>query len=135
MRATFTKPYHDALQAGLYDAEQGPLGRVSIPAGFHQLPAFLIKAGQPLGPRAFFNVIPQLVLAGAFLKGLWEFDRASAEIPEQDSKGIDIHRIIILSCKELRGHVDGGSYDAAGHHGLWLTEAQVCDLGPVLLVQ
>lgn len=31
--------------------------------------------------------------------------------------------------------MDGGSYDAAGHHGLWLTEAQVCDLGPVLLVQ
>jgi hypothetical protein len=45
----------------------------------------------------FFNIIPQLVLAGAFLKGLWEFDRASAEVPEQDSKGIDIHRIIILS--------------------------------------
>lgn len=37
--------------------------------------------------------------------------------------------------KQLRCHVDGSSDNAAGHHGLWFTEAQVCDFGPVLLVQ
>lgn len=43
---------HDALQAGLDDAQQGSLGRVSVPAGLHQLPALLVKRGQTLRPRA-----------------------------------------------------------------------------------
>lgn len=40
-----------------------------------------------------------------------------------------------LTCEELRSHVDGRPDDAAGHHGLGLTKAQVGDLGPVLFVQ
>ena len=40
-----------------------------------------------------------------------------------------------LTGEQLRGHVDGGAHDAAGHHGLGLAEAQVCDLRPVLFVQ
>ena len=40
-----------------------------------------------------------------------------------------------LTCEKFRSHVDGRSYDAPRHHGLRLTEAQVCDLGPVLFVQ
>lgn len=39
------------------------------------------------------------------------------------------------TCKQLRGHVNGGSHYTAGHHGLWFAEAQVGDLCPVLLVQ
>lgn len=39
------------------------------------------------------------------------------------------------TCEQLWSHVDGRSNDAAGHHGLWFTEAQVCDLCTILLVQ
>lgn len=31
--------------------------------------------------------------------------------------------------------MDGSSYYAARHHGLWFTEAQVGDLCPILFVQ
>lgn len=48
----------------------------------------------------FFNIIPELVLAGAFLKGFWESDWTRAEVPEKDPEGVDIHRVIILSCGE-----------------------------------
>ena len=48
----------------------------------------------------FFNIIPELVLTGAFLKGLWEFDWTSAEVPEKDPEGVNIHRVIILSCQD-----------------------------------
>lgn len=47
-RATVAEPDHDALQTRLHNTKQGPLGRVTVPAGLHQLPAFLIKTGQPL---------------------------------------------------------------------------------------
>lgn len=50
----------------------------------------------------FFNVIPELVLAGAFLKSFWEFHWARAEVPEKDPKGVDINRIIILSCQQKK---------------------------------
>lgn len=43
-------PHHDALQAGLHDAEQGPQGGVPVPAGLHQLPALLVETGQALRP-------------------------------------------------------------------------------------
>lgn len=43
---------HDALQAGLHDAQQGPQRRVSVPAGLHQLPALGVEAGQALRPRS-----------------------------------------------------------------------------------
>lgn len=48
----------------------------------------------------FFDVVPQLVLAGAFLKGVWKLHWTSAEIPEQDPKGVHVNRVIVLSCGE-----------------------------------
>lgn len=37
--------------------------------------------------------------------------------------------------EQLWSHVDGRPHDAAGHHGLRFTEAQVSDLCTVLFVQ
>ena len=54
----------------------------------------------------FFNVIPELVLTGAFLKGFWEFDWTSAEVPEKDPEGVDVHRVIILSCEKRRHNAE-----------------------------
>lgn len=48
----------------------------------------------------FLDIIPQLILAGAFLKGFWEFDRTRAEVPEQDPKGVDVHGVVVLPCKK-----------------------------------
>lgn len=50
---TEAQPDHDALQAGLHDAQQGPLGGVAVPARLHQLPALLVEAGQTLGPGSW----------------------------------------------------------------------------------
>lgn len=117
---------HDALQARLNDAQQGPLKRVAVPARLHELPALLVETGQPLWSGTcttqrhvrtrrivcvysrlvcvmwtFFNVGPQLIFAGALLKGFWEFDWTSAEIPEKNPKGVDVNRVIILSCHNI----------------------------------
>lgn len=50
----------------------------------------------------FSHVVPELVLAGAFLKGFWEFDRAGAEVPEEDAESINVHRVVVLPCQEGR---------------------------------
>lgn len=50
--------------------------------------------------RTFFDVIPELVLTGTFLKGFREFHWTSAEVPEEDPKGVDVNRVIILSCEK-----------------------------------
>lgn len=47
----------------------------------------------------FPDVVPELVLAGAFLKGLWEFDRTGAEVPEEDAEGVNVHGVVVLPCQ------------------------------------
>lgn len=53
-------------------------------------------------PLTFSDIVPELVLAGAFLKGFWEFDRAGAEVPEEDAESINVHRVVILPCQDGR---------------------------------
>lgn len=53
-------------------------------------------------PLTFSDIVPELVLAGAFLKGFWEFDRTGAEVPEEDAESINVHRVIVLPCQEGR---------------------------------
>lgn len=67
---------------------------------------------KPNGDDCFtlFDVVPELILAGAFLKGFWEFDRAGAEVPEEDPEGVDVHRVVILSC----GGETGGGEERVG---------------------
>jgi len=43
LRARLAEPVHDPLQHRLDNPQERALGGISIPAGFHQLPAFLIK--------------------------------------------------------------------------------------------
>ncbi len=52
----------------------------------------------------FFNIIPELILARAFLKGFWEFHWTGTKIPEKDPEGVNIHRVIVFSCEE-QGHI------------------------------
>lgn len=61
------------------------------------------KAERPL---TFFDIVPELVLAGAFLKGFWELDRTSAEVPEEDAESINVYRVIVLACQEGRLQMD-----------------------------
>lgn len=46
LRMGLAQPVHDALEHGLDDAQEGSLRGVAVPAGFHQLPALLIKHGK-----------------------------------------------------------------------------------------
>lgn len=43
LRVALAKPVHNASEHRLDDAQERPLGGVTIPACFHQLPALLIK--------------------------------------------------------------------------------------------
>lgn len=52
------------------------------------------------GPFTFFNVVPELILAGTFFKSLWKFHWTGAQVPEQDPKGVDVDRVVIFSCRE-----------------------------------
>lgn len=51
----------------------------------------------------FFNIVPELILAGAFLESFWKLHRTGAQVPEQDPKGVDVDRVVILSCQEESG--------------------------------
>lgn len=51
----------------------------------------------------FFNIVPELILAGAFLESFWKLHRTGAQVPEQDPKGVDVDRVVILSCQEKSG--------------------------------
>lgn len=61
-------PHHDALQAGLHDAEQGPQGGVPVPAGLHQLPALLVETGQALRPGSCREATNCAVQSGTALQ-------------------------------------------------------------------
>lgn len=56
----------------------------------------------------FFDIIPELVLAGAFLKGFREFYGTGAQVPEEDPEGIDVNRVVIFSCEQAA--ITGESY-------------------------
>lgn len=42
------------------------------------------------------DVVPQLVFTGTSLKGLWKLDGTGAQVPEEDPKGVDVHRVVVL---------------------------------------
>lgn len=48
------------------------------------------------------HIVPEMIFASTPLKCLRELDRARADIPEKDPKSIDVHGIIILSCRKDR---------------------------------
>ena len=48
LRAWLAEPVHDPLQHRLNDPQERALGGVPVPAGFHQLPAFLIEHRETL---------------------------------------------------------------------------------------
>lgn len=57
-----------------------------------------MTSGRTKERRCFtlLDVVPQLILAGAFLKGLWELDGPGAQVPEEDPEGVDVHRVVVL---------------------------------------
>lgn len=48
------------------------------------------------------HIVPEMIFASTPLKCLRELDGARADIPEKDSKSIDVHGIIVLSCSKDR---------------------------------
>lgn len=83
----------------------------------------------------FADARPKLVLGLALLKDVGQLDVARTDVPEEDAKGVCVHAVVVAAREQLRSHVDGRAHDATRHHGLWLAEAQVCELGTVGPVQ
>lgn len=48
------------------------------------------------------HIVPEMVFASTPLKCFRELDRARADIPEENTKGVDVDGIIILPCSEKR---------------------------------
>lgn len=46
------------------------------------------------------HIVPEMVFAGTPLKCFRELDRARADIPEENAKGVDIDRVIVLPYSE-----------------------------------
>ena len=49
----------------------------------------------------------------ALLKNEWQPDVAGTDVPEEDTKGIHIHTVVIVACEELWGHVYWGAHYAS----------------------
>lgn len=55
--------------------------------------------------------------------------------PEENTKCIDINRVVIAAREQLRCHVDWSANNGTRHHRFWLAETEVCDLAAILVVQ
>lgn len=71
----------------------------------------------------------------ALLKDERQPDVAGTDVPEEDTEGIHVHTVVVVTCEKLWGHVYRGAHYTAWHHGFRLAEAQVCQFSSVLLVQ
>ena len=88
-----------------------------------------------LSQPTFLDGLPELVLVSALFKGRRKVDMARTHIPEEDTKGVDVHAVVVVTSEELWSHVDGSANDAARHHSFRLAESQVRDLTVVVFVQ
>ena len=85
--------------------------------------------------QTFLDILPQLILVGTLFECTWQLHVSGADVPEQNTEGVHVHTAVVATGEELRRHVNGSSHNAPTHHGLWLTESQIGQLGSVLLVQ
>ena len=59
----------------------------------------------------------------------------STDVPEQDTEGVDIHAVVVVTSEQLGRHVDGSSNNTARHHRLRFTEAQISDFAAIFFVK
>lgn len=65
----------------------------------------------------------------------WQFGVIGTNVPEQDTKGVDVDRVVVRTSKEFRCHVDGGTDYGACHHGLWLGETKVRQRTAIVVIK
>src|SRR6218665_1136142 len=82
-----------------------------------------------------FDVHPEHFFTDAAVEVRRKTDASSTDVPEENSKCIDINTVVVASGKQFGGHVDWSSYDAAGHHRLGLAESEICQLPSVFIIQ
>lgn len=59
------------------------------------------------------DTVPQLVLRVALLKDERQPDVAGTDVPEEDTEGVHIHTVVVVTCEKLWGHVYRGAHYAA----------------------
>ena len=55
----------------------------------------------------------------------WQFGVIGTNVPEQDTKSVDVDRVVVWTSEEFRCHVDRGADYGTCHHGLRLGETKV----------
>lgn len=58
-----------------------------------------------------------------------------ANLPEEDPKGINVNRAVILPTEKLRGHVYRSTYYSTGHHCLRLTKSQISQSSTIVAIK
>ena len=106
-----------------------------MPTRRHQLPTIRVESRQLLRPQSFPNSSPELLLVLASVKGSREFRVVGADVPEEDSEGVNVYGIVVGTSKKFRCHVDGCFDNGTCHHGLRFAESKICEGATILIVK
>lgn len=119
----------------IYNTWQGARLWLTMPTVAHQHPAVLLKDLELLWPQTTTHFMPQLILAVTAVIDRRQFDLVAADVPEENSEGIDIDGSRVRAIEQLRCHVDRCAHQRHCHHGFRLAKAKVGQLATVVSVQ
>lgn len=106
-------------------ADQGPSPRTPLPTGGHQVPARLVEPRHSLWSQPLAHRPPELLLVLASVVVGREVVAVAADVPEENAKGVHVHRVVVRPTEHLRCHVDGSAHQRVAHHCFRLAEAEV----------
>jgi hypothetical protein len=106
-----------------------------MPTAFHDRPALIRKGWNTFWSQSSLYITPQLVFTLTSIISLWKLNTALADVPQENTKGININGIVISTTKQLRSHMDRSTNNRCTHHCLWFAEAKVSDLASIVFIQ
>ena len=83
----------------------------------------------------FLDGHPEHLFAGASLEQAGQMNRAGADIPEEDTEGVDVNTVVVLAREQFWCHVNRSAHHAPRHHRLWLAEAKVRQLSTIVIIE
>ena len=106
-----------------------------MPTRRHEFPAIRVESRQPLRPQALSYGRPKLLLVLTGVKCSREFRIVGADVPEEDSKGVDVYCVVVGTGEKFGGHVNGRADDSTSHHSLRFAETEIRECTSVLIVK
>lgn len=71
------------------------LNGVTMPTRCHKLPAICVKPRQPFWSQTLPHCRPELLLVTAGIESPGKFCVVGTDVPEEDSKGIDVYGVVV----------------------------------------